>query len=445
MPLAWDLHRSKKKPVIRTNTGRTEPPPATTSMPNVSVRVIEAFTYRGELKTPGQVFDMDPVYVQKHLELHQIVRNETLPIPIWWEAKGRVLEVLPDCNALPKRMTPLPHSLKIVSGCDYDPGQAAYRHHSALNECSDHVSAFFRMLDTNPFTSIRQWDGTYDAQMVRALLLDADVVHCHMTYAPTRNMGMGNRPRKEQALIRHYHGSMHKGRQHPEIHANIDDMLGAILVGARLTLCALRPGRIDWLPIPVPVGRYAALVPKEGRWSSMQSRPFRVVHSPTRRDYKGTNMLDGVIRKLRKKGLAIEMVLIEGRPHGEALQIKASGDACWDSRWLGIQGSGLEAGAMGMPVIAGDRDVKALYEGEIGECPYTFADSEKELEEQLERLVTDLKFYKSEAKRVKAYTVKYHDYPAIARRYDEILVKHGVLKLPDPKPDRKPTERSPKR
>lgn len=437
MGLGWDTHRARGK--VRVATGTVEPVLSSGRVP-VPVRVMEPFTYRGQLRTIGEVFPMDPVDVPRHLDNHQVERDEKLPTPIWWEAPGRVLEVLPGYNLLPKRMSPLPHSLKIISGCDYDPGQAAFRFHSALSEHSDHVSAFVRFMDTNPFTSARQWDGTYDSGMVRALLLDADVVHCHMNYILPRNAGMGNRPRRGQALIRHYHGSMQKGKQWPELHANLDDSLGAIIVGARLTLCAVRPGRIDWLPIPMPVDRYAALVE-----AKRDRKVFRVAHSPTRRDYKGTNVLDAAIRSLQKKKLPIEMVLIEGRKFHEALQIKASCDVTFDSFWLGIQGSGLEGASMGQPVIAGDKDVKALYEQHVGHCPYTFADSQKELEEQLEHLATDQKFYKAQAKIVKTYVREYHDYKAVARIYDEILTKHGVIKLPDPKPDRQPLDRGPKK
>jgi hypothetical protein len=440
MGLGWETHRTRGR--VKVNTGTVVPALGEThELAPINVRVIEPFTYKGELKIAGSTFLMDPISVVKFIDSGNVMYDEILPEPIWWDAPNRVLEVLPNCKALPKRIVPLPHSLKIISGCDYDPGQAAYRQHSAINEHSDHVSAFVRFLDTNPFTSARQWDGKYDAKMVRALLLDADVVHCHINYMLPRNSGMGNRPRPGQTLIRHYHGSMQRGKQWPEIHANIDDMLGAIIVGARLTLCELRPGRIDWLPIPVPVQRYAELTPQEARIS----KRFRVAHSPTRRDYKGTNILDSVIRRLQKKGLDIELVLIEGRKHHEALQIKASCDVTFDSFWLGIQGSGIEGAAMGQPVVAGDPDVKALYEKHVGSCPYTFANDEKELERQLERLATDKKFYKAEAKRVGKYVDEYHDYPAVARIYDQILVKHGVLKLPPPKPDRQPIDRGPRK
>src|SRR6185503_7456473 len=156
---------------------------------------------------------------------------------------------------------------------------------------------------------------------------------------------------------------------------------------------------------------------------SRPDRTFRIAHSATVRTYKGTAVLIRVCDALRAKGLPIELVLIEGMEHGAALRLKATCDATFDSFWLGLQGSGLEAAAMGQPVIAGDANVRALYEQRIGFCPYTFAPDEEALGAAIERLATDPAFYASEARRVAEYTTVYHDYAAVAARYESILSK----------------------
>ena len=76
---------------------------------------------------------------------------------------------------------------------------------------------------------------------------------------------------------------------------------------------------------------------------------------------------------------------------------------------------------MGLPVIAGDHDVAALYQRHVGMVPYTFAGNEDALEVVIKRLVDDPAFYEAEAARVCGYVVEYHDYPAVARRYEQIL------------------------
>lgn len=315
-------------------------------------------------------------------------------------------------------------SLNIVSGCGFDPGAAAYRFHNALTECTPHGTAFIRYLtrSNDPLKLPTQVDGNKDPARARAFILAADVVHCHIDPILTQNAGLPKRPRTGQIIVRHYHGTQFAGKhprpdadQVPMICADFDDREGYILVGARLQVCALRPGRIQWLPIPVPFDRYAAMA--NGR----QRDVLRVAHSPTLSRIKGTSEFRAAIKRLRKRGVPIEAVMIERRSHLEALQIKATCDLTFDSFALGIQGSGLEAAAMGQPVIAGDARVRELHKQEIGYCPYTFAPDAATLESTLERFATDPAFYAAEQRRVSDYVRQYHDYPAVAARYERII------------------------
>ena len=359
----------------------------------------------------------------------------------WWKARGRVLSPFEGDPEITFARAPSPGSLRIVQGCGYDPGSAAYRFHSAVNAASKHASVFVRFADTNSHCSLRQLDGVRDAPLVREALLGADVLHCHVNYLLSANatsnlIRMGDtrsaRPvhwREGQWLVRHYHGSRPDGGTNLEhaVDAHVRETTeryggGLVRVGARLTLCA-EPGADDlkWLPITVDVPRYRAL-----RAEAMQSRaagtpPFTISHSPTKRAYKGTDKLMRAVGRLQAKGLDVRVMLIEGKSHGDALRMKARSDACFDSFWLGIQGSGLEAGAMGIPVVAGDGDVAALYRQHVGHVPYTFAGDEDQLAHMIERLVVDKSFYAAEAERVRDYVTKYHDYPAVARRYEAIL------------------------
>jgi glycosyltransferase involved in cell wall biosynthesis len=116
--------------------------------------------------------------------------------------------------------------------------------------------------------------------------------------------------------------------------------------------------------------------------------------------------------------------MIEKQQHGKALAMKADADLTFDSLWLGIQGSGLEAASMGQMVVAGDASVRDLYiASEVGSCPYTFANDKAELTAMLERAITDTDWYKAEAKRVGQYVTKFHDYAAVAKRYEGMIAK----------------------
>ena len=52
----------------------------------------------------------------------------------------------------------------------------------------------------------------------------------------------------------------------------------------------------------------------------------RIVHAPTNRQIKGTEYLEKAVRQLNAEGLDIELVLVERRPYGEALQIYNDAD-----------------------------------------------------------------------------------------------------------------------
>jgi hypothetical protein len=383
--------------------------------------------YHGKAYITGSHFEVDPFDLPELLKKRQVQVVDDLPVPHWWDAPGRVLQCEPGFGKVWSEQ-PTPGALKIAQGTGYDPGNAAYRFHSAVNEYSKHCSAFIRWITTNnnPFHCPTQYNATTDPEMARALALDADVLHCHVDWILPRNLGLGVKARPNQLLIRHYHGTQFnpQGKQMPHheqvpiVFAEADDVVGATLVGARLTLCALRPGRMHWLPITVPVARYAAMA--ASREPYRKGRPFRIAHSPTKSSIKGTSVLIQVLKKLKQQGLNVEPVMIERKHHAAALALKATADACFDSFALGIQGSGLEAAAMGQPVIAGDDAVRKLYLKELGECPYTFAD-QRGLMDTIARLATDSDFYASEQRRVSEYVTRVHDYPAVAKRYEQIL------------------------
>lgn len=392
--------------------------------------------YDGLLFMPGQRTSVEARHARGLTRRKQIQVLADLPSFEWWGAAGRILQCEPG-TAHVQATERSSGALRIVQGTGYDPGNAAYRFHTAVNECSPHASAFVRYLTTNnnPFACPTQIDATRDMATVRALLLSADVVHCHVDQALTQNAGLPRRPRAGQVIVRHYHGTRFNAigtqvrdeDQYPMVAATQDDLDGYVLVGARLTVCALRPGRIQWLPITVPVDRYAAMVPAGERpWPR---RPFRIAHSPTKTLIKGTDALLQVCKRLTKRGIPVEPLLIQRRTHAEALRLRAEADASFDAFALGIQGSGLEAAAMGQPVVAGDAAVAALYREHLGEVPYTFAPDDHLLEEQIARLATDEAFYRTEAARVHDYCRRVHDYPAVAARYSEILTQAGARPL----------------
>lgn len=307
----------------------------------------------------------------------------------------------------------------------YDPGNAAYRYHSAFNSVPGGTSAFVRFEHDSEYCDLRQYDGLLQRNGVRRLAETADVVMVHMDYSTISEPHfLGRWPdRDRQLLVRFYHGSQPTIESVPSVLVEnaMDEAERAVQFGARLYHQRFSSA-MHWLPIPVPCRDYAELrrrhwVPREQRANGL----WRVCHSPTVSSIKGTVPLEIAVADLRLDGVPIELVKISGKEHGEALRIKATCDFCFDSFWLGIQGSGLEAACMGQPVVAGDEDVRKEYERAIGECPYTFAPGFEELRDALRRLVTDEGFRQAEASRVAEYARNYHDYPVVGARFWRIV------------------------
>lgn len=324
-----------------------------------------------------------------------------------WHHQGRILT--PDGVVTRQQaVTDTRGALRVLQLAHFDPGCAAYRYHSAANTVAGVVSAFARLGHSNPACDLRQWDVDQHRTTVEVLLATADVVHCHMDYTVLLHE-LGGLPFGTRAAIT-YHGSLEHRR--PAItYPDADARMGSTVFGARPYH---RRFDAHWLPIPMPIADYAAL--SKGR---TRGDVLRVCHSPTRREIKGTDVFLRVVADLQADGVAIEPVLLEGLSHGNALRVKATCDVTFDSFWLGMQGSGLEAAAMGQPVVAGTQDADYARVGL--DYPWTVADDADTLRDVLRRLATDTGYYAQEAARVGQYVRQYHDYPVVGARYRDLL------------------------
>ena len=297
--------------------------------------------------------------------------------------------------------------LRIFQTGPFDPGNVVYRLHTAINTTSPHESAMATG-DLGPFNPPRQYDFARDRLVLRDLGMTADVIHYHVMKVADKYLGvdLSNRP-----TVMHHHGTEY--RRDP-LTWNERDESAAVRLVSNLEL--LQYGeRLEYLPNPVPVERYRRFALSSTRQDPQR---LRVAHAPTKQGIKGTEVFLRVCRSLRR---LVEPVLIQNEPLRKALRTKATCDACFDSFWLGMQCSGLEAAAMGMPVIAGDADCHREYMKRFGFVPYTFADTEEALTAMLERLATDPAFYAAEREKVSTFVAEVHDYAAVVREYLEIL------------------------
>lgn len=344
-----------------------------------------------------------------------LVMPETELSAPWPEESGRVLSPLGYNLYHSARIQQ--DAIRSLQLAFYDPGCAAYRYHSAFNTSRVLASRFARHGHSNTASDLRQLDGETQKLDVEVAFRTANVIHCHIDFRPLYHW-LGRLPEHNQLLVHHYHGSLLPGDTSRVLVDNdLDAKHDAIQIGARLYHKRFSPN-MHWLPIPMPVQDYAMLRFQRYQYTGST---FRVAHSPTVRAIKGTDNFLSVIADLQAEGHKIEAVLIENMEHGEALRLKATCDATFDSFWLGLQGSGLEAACMNQLVLAGDPSAKQDYERELGSCPYTYVEDRDALKEALKRAMMDPVWCVEETIRVYDYVRAYHDYPVVAARYSDIL------------------------
>lgn len=320
-------------------------------------------------------------------------------------------------------------SLRIVQLSLYDAGMVVSRLQTAINTTTPHSSLYGGYKERDAFQAPKQFDVGADAMTLRQACREADFIHCHLNLYPLMQLG---EPAPRPPVILHHHGTMY--RKAHEWHNERSRLEAAVVLVSNLELLnyASEEQPLHFLPNPVPVAVYRRMAREATAWpwrdtpgaqdDDFKERPMLVGHSPSKTELKGTMALQRAVRRLRKKGLNIEVELIHRVSHEESLKRKASCDVCFDSFWLGMQCSGLEAGAMGQPVLAGTGDgIHDRYVQWVGQVPYTAVEDGETLELALERLYIDGNYRRQEGQRVQEFITKHHDFAPVALKYLEIL------------------------
>lgn len=157
----------------------------------------------------------------------------------------------------------------------------------------------------------------------------------------------------------------------------------------------------------------------------------RIVHSPTNRKFKGTDLIISVIERLKKEK-KIEFLLLENLPRKKVLEIKSSCDICIDQvggtmGGTGYGKAGLETLAMGIPTITNMTDDYAKW---LPENPFVVANDGDQLYEALNELIDtkQLRYEKSEKGRL--WVDKYHGFNSVDKRLKELYKKYNVISGP---------------
>ena len=157
-------------------------------------------------------------------------------------------------------------------------------------------------------------------------------------------------------------------------------------------------------------------------------REISIVHSPTNRKYKGTDLIISVIDRIKKER-KINFVLLENMGRGKLLEIKSSCDISIDQvggtmGGTGYGKAGLETLAMGIPTITNMREDYAEW---LPENPFVVANNADELYAKLNALIDDKDYRENLGKTGINWVKKYHGYQSVNEKLKELYKLKNII------------------
>ncbi len=157
-----------------------------------------------------------------------------------------------------------------------------------------------------------------------------------------------------------------------------------------------------------------------------ENRRLRIVHSPSKRSMKGTELILPVVDQL-KKLRNVEFVLVENTPHDEVLRIKMQCDIAIEQVGnMGGTGYGrnsLENLAIGIPTVT---EMTDDYLAWLPENPFILANSSTLLD-RLIYLIDDEDLRRRTRLRGRAWVEKYHSYESVNAQLMNLYRSHGII------------------
>jgi hypothetical protein len=153
---------------------------------------------------------------------------------------------------------------------------------------------------------------------------------------------------------------------------------------------------------------------------------LRIVHSPSNRASKGTELILPVIDRVRKNR-DIEFVLIEGKPHSEVLALKQTCDIAIEQvgnyGGTGYGRNSLETLAMGIPTIT---EMTEDYVAWLPENPFILATPDTLFQRILD-LIDNQSLRQQQSKSGRAWVEKYHSFEAVNIQLMQLYRDHGIV------------------
>ena len=153
-----------------------------------------------------------------------------------------------------------------------------------------------------------------------------------------------------------------------------------------------------------------------------------IIHSPTNRKYKGTDLILSVIEKIKKEK-KINFILLEKLERSKVLEIKSGCDICIDQVGGSMGGTGygkagLETLAMGIPTIT---NMVKEYVDWLPENPFVIANNADELYTRLNELINTKDLRIELGEKGKTWVNKMHGYEQVDRRLKELYELKNII------------------
>lgn len=155
---------------------------------------------------------------------------------------------------------------------------------------------------------------------------------------------------------------------------------------------------------------------------------LKIVHSPTNRKYKGTELIVSVINKIKKER-NIEFLLMENVDRKILLEIKSKCDISIDQvggtmGGTGYGKAGLETLAMGIPTIT---NMTKDYTDWLPENPFIVANNFDELYKSLIELIDSESFRIESGKIGIEWVKKYHSFESVNENLMKLYREKGII------------------
>ncbi len=162
--------------------------------------------------------------------------------------------------------------------------------------------------------------------------------------------------------------------------------------------------------------------------NNKENEAVTIIHSPTNRKYKGTELIISVIEKIKKEK-KIKFLLKENIGRAELLEIKSKCDISIDQVGGSMGGTGygkagLETLAMGIPTIT---NMNVSYKSWLPENPFVVANNADELYKKLIELIDNRNFRNEIGKKGIDWVKKYHGYNQVNEKLKELYKLNNII------------------